>query len=868
VTNLIASYTPGLDRNDFSGYVGQQFIPTASVTITSLGIRMATGNTGTRTVYLLDHTETVIASAVITLGGSVGTFYYASITGTVITSGLIYKLTTQVVNAGDFWSDDGAVTLNGAGTNASIYSPTGNSGFVTFAAGQTYVGLDMTWSSSKAIAEAITSTSSLSLSLHKLGAIQEAISSTSLETSALTRSRPIIDSAVTWNSSDNGGLALSNGNLTLTGTPFLRAIRAKGPFTTGKLYLESLISARDANWLLGFGDATTSLTAGVGLSGNSVAYSASTGHITKSPIGSQIGQASIGSVGQTACVAFDFAARLLWVRVNAGNWNNSGTANPATGVGGLAPSIGTNPLFPMFSGLTSADSTTTNFGATAFTQTVPSGFTGYTPFVFVTSVSSLSLSLHKTGAISEAITSTSTETATLARSRPIAEAIASTSSFALTLNKTGAIQETISSTSSLSLSLHKLGAITEAISSVSTETATLTRSRPLIEAISSISLQTATLGRSNSKPLSEAIASTSSLSLSIHKIGAVRETIISTSLETATLTRSRALRSINTSVSLVACTLGLLTNLSEIIDESGSANDSTDCTLIKAITGLNYTNIINQVTTRTGSVFQYVAFAVTPQQINWLSANPVYPAAFISPGSKDTEPNQIQSAGDLRQWITESFSVCVLFENQGDLLGQQAIDQVTTIREALRRALVNWHPLALSRTSAPIIEGDDSLFIFEGGARTGWLFNYSQRYQIDTDDCFTPTPTPSTLIGVITTFKTQDFIMPSSPAGAATPGQGTSSQVLSAGAPVIAIQGPVIGGYISNPETAADQNISVVEALYVDPVNSPSVGVGNGTTTSLDPGQSWLLPCPIATGVIVRVVSASAGHKFTVVTWS
>lgn len=168
-------------------------------------------------------------------------------------------------------------------------------------------------------------------------------------------------------------------------------------------------------------------------------------------------------------------------------------------------------------------------------------------------------------------------------------------------------------------------------------------------------------------------------------------------------------------------------------------------------TGISYEAIVAQITDNTNSVFSYTAYAITPQQIQWLSAAPAYPACFVSPGEKTAEPNEVGNSGDLRQWITESFSCCVLFANDGDLLGQDAMDEVPLYRETLRKALVNFHVLPQSRTSQPIIEGNDNLFIFEGGARAAWQFNYSIKYQITTDDCYSPIPTRPPLVFKVTT---------------------------------------------------------------------------------------------------------------------
>ncbi|HEY8685965.1 MAG TPA: hypothetical protein VIO57_10205 [Chloroflexota bacterium] len=103
-----------------------------------------------------------------------------------------------------------------------------------------------------------------------------------------------------------------------------------------------------------------------------------------------------------------------------------------------------------------------------------------------------------------------------------------------------------------------------------------------------------------------------------------------------------------------------------------------------------------------------------------------------------------------------------------------------------------------------------------------------------------------------------------------TPAAGTTTQIAVGGTAVVAITGPVRGGYIVNPSAAADQGIGVAESIYVDPVNSPgsAPGAGNGTAMPLVAGQSWTLPCAIPIGATVRVNAASSGHKFTVVIWN
>lgn len=73
-------------------------------------------------------------------------------------------------------------------------------------------------------------------------------------------------------------------------------------------------------------------------------------------------------------VAADLDAKLIWFRLNGGNWNNSATANPATGVGGASFSGLTGSVFPVITCDENGVGYLCNFGATAFAYAPPSGF--------------------------------------------------------------------------------------------------------------------------------------------------------------------------------------------------------------------------------------------------------------------------------------------------------------------------------------------------------------------------------------------------------------------------------------------------------------------------------------------------------------
>lgn len=104
--------------------------------------------------------------------------------------------------------------------------------------------------------------------------------------------------------------------------------------------------------------------------------------------GININNAIVGSFGTMANgtvvgMAIDITGKLIWFRNGAaGNWNNSGPANPATGVGGLSIAALTGNLKLMawecaFS--TPNVTVTLNAGSSGFTGAVPSGFTAGWP---------------------------------------------------------------------------------------------------------------------------------------------------------------------------------------------------------------------------------------------------------------------------------------------------------------------------------------------------------------------------------------------------------------------------------------------------------------------------------------------------------
>ena len=180
-------------------------------------------------------------------------------------------------------------------------------------------------------------------------------------------------------------ITLSGGNLTAAGTAgwtgLVRSISSK---SSGKFYWETTFNATQTNSGVGIAIGSLSVStqtfanAGTGKSGLTQSGGvwldgASSNYVVGGVAGSTISFGTITS-GTVICVAVDIGAQLIWWRLGAsGNWNNNASRNPATGAGGASiPNVGTAFATDCFGG---ADTLISNFGGSAFTGAVPSGFT-------------------------------------------------------------------------------------------------------------------------------------------------------------------------------------------------------------------------------------------------------------------------------------------------------------------------------------------------------------------------------------------------------------------------------------------------------------------------------------------------------------
>ena len=184
-------------------------------------------------------------------------------------------------------------------------------------------------------------------------------------------------STTTWNPSDiAAGLTLTNGNLTVTQTTGggEAAVRSIASHSTGKFYYEATGNGSGSFELVGFGDATMSLTNFVG--GGSTSFGCNSGSLYTN--GAPVASCPTAGPSDTVQIAVDFGTQKLWVNVNGGvgTWNTSFTiAQVAAGTGGISISTaGAGPFFAAVSTFGGLGGFTANFGGTAYAFTPPSGF--------------------------------------------------------------------------------------------------------------------------------------------------------------------------------------------------------------------------------------------------------------------------------------------------------------------------------------------------------------------------------------------------------------------------------------------------------------------------------------------------------------
>jgi hypothetical protein len=94
------------------------------------------------------------------------------------------------------------------------------------------------------------------------------------------------------------------------------------------------------------------------------------------------------------------------------------------------------------------------------------------------------------------------------------------------------------------------------------------------------------------------------------------------------------------------------------------------------------------------------------------------------------------------------------------------------------------------------------------------------------------------------------------------PTAATATAITTGGTATVIATGPWKGGWIKNPLSATDQNISAAENAYVNMVTTATAN-GRGSNLALYPGDSLILP-PVSSGVTLSAIAATTGHAFSV----
>jgi hypothetical protein len=182
--------------------------------------------------------------------------------------------------------------------------------------------------------------------------------------------------ATTWDSGNkSSGITLSGGSLVATAASSTNPSVVATRCATGKVYWEVTVTTQSSNFSVGFVGRSYNTGLGTLLGGdaNGLGYRQGGAVVLNNATLSTIQTFTQGSVVQ---VALDLQNLLVWFAVGGGNWNNSGTANPATGVGGISFSAFAASYLPAFGAavVTPNQVATAAFSSAGWTFSAPSGF--------------------------------------------------------------------------------------------------------------------------------------------------------------------------------------------------------------------------------------------------------------------------------------------------------------------------------------------------------------------------------------------------------------------------------------------------------------------------------------------------------------
>lgn len=170
------------------------------------------------------------------------------------------------------------------------------------------------------------------------------------------------------------GIALSGGNLIATRAGGGRAhTRSLASHSSGKYYMEVTATSASSGFdAVGVLNGSETFARYIGEGGNN-----SLGYWSDASVyrnGSVVATLATWATGDVISMAVDVGASRIWFRKNAGNWNNNPAADPAAATNGIDISAITGALFSGNELQADTNVGTANFGASAYAQSVPSGF--------------------------------------------------------------------------------------------------------------------------------------------------------------------------------------------------------------------------------------------------------------------------------------------------------------------------------------------------------------------------------------------------------------------------------------------------------------------------------------------------------------
>jgi hypothetical protein len=187
-------------------------------------------------------------------------------------------------------------------------------------------------------------------------------------------------SSTTWSPTDKtASVTLSGSNLVATATATDQAGRSTRSVTSGsgKYYWEITPTTMSGFLNTHVGVVSGSVALSGFAAGHQGAVLARTGSGNLYSNGTLVsGSAGVIAVGVAAGIALDMVNNRVWIRSSPTDlWNGNFGDNPATMVGGIDISSYIPTAFASYALASSGDALTVNFGTSAFSGTVPSGFT-------------------------------------------------------------------------------------------------------------------------------------------------------------------------------------------------------------------------------------------------------------------------------------------------------------------------------------------------------------------------------------------------------------------------------------------------------------------------------------------------------------